>query len=168
MIFLYNLFFIFSIYPSTYVVVISLVALLKRNAYNFIITLTTICSRLPINIQRRARCHLTIFCHFSLNSPPLGVLESSRGPVKRYNRRRREEGMFVHRPCARVKSIGSRCRRNRFPPWRPAAVLHLPIGRERSATRLTTTGIREKETRSVLSSQPVHLESCRPAAAGDT
>jgi len=57
--------------------------------------------------------------HFSLNSPPQEVLESSRGPVERYNHRGRVEGtvggMFVHRPCARVKSIGSRCRRNRFP-----------------------------------------------------
>ncbi|KYN00075.1 hypothetical protein ALC62_09137 [Cyphomyrmex costatus] len=41
--------------------------------------------------------------------------------------------------------------------WRPTAVLHP------SPARLTT-GIYEKETRSVLSSQPVHLESCRRAA----
>ncbi|EGI57850.1 hypothetical protein G5I_14037 [Acromyrmex echinatior] len=49
--------------------------------------------------------------------------------------------------------------------WRPAAVLHP------SPARLTTAIylLEKKKTRSVLSSQPVHLESCRrPAAAGDT
>lgn len=64
----------------------------------------------------------------------------------------------MHRPCARVKSIGSRCRRNRFPPWSIGGQQRFSVSISLVAARLTT-GTREKETRSVLSSQPVHLES---------
>ncbi|KYM78496.1 hypothetical protein ALC53_11151 [Atta colombica] len=114
----------------------------------------------PKNTNVLIRCKFTRVLYSRVTS----------GPVKRYRRQQEEQTTGGRSVCTSTVCSGQIDRFampmepvSTMKHWRPAAVLYP------SPARLTTGTYLEKKTRSVLSSQPVHLESCRrPAAAGDT